>query len=86
MNTLIMLLKTNPAINACSLRSLLAEYVHKDVAVDCTYMRRFRQWVAYFHAVNPNYTDLTISEANLLLEMNPLSEEEHTVLIILLSE
>ena len=80
MNTVIMLLKTNPAIDTRSLRSLLAEYVHKDVAIDCTYMRNFRQRVAYFHATNPNYTDLTINEANLLLEMNPLSEEEHKVL------
>ena len=80
MNSLIMLLKSNPATNARSLRSLLTEYVHHDVAIDCNYIRNFRQRVAYFHAANPSYTDLTINEANMLLEKAPLSEEEHKVL------
>ena len=80
MNTLLMLLKSNPAIDTRSLRSLLLEYVHKDVSIDSTYIRNFRQRVAYFHAANPSYTDLTITEANSLLEMNPLSAEEHNVL------
>ena len=65
---------------AHSLRSLLTEYVHHDVAIDCNYIRNFRQRVACFHAANPSYSDLTINEANMLLEKAPLSKEEHKVL------
>ena len=80
MNSVIMLLKSNPSTDARSLRSLLTEYVHQDVPIDAAYLRNFRQRVAYFHASNPSYTDLSISEANMLLEKTPLTEEEHKVL------
>ena len=80
MNSVIMLLKSNPATNACSLRSLLSEYNHHDVVIDSTYLRNSRQRVEYFHASNPSYTDLTISKANMLLEKTPLTEEEHKML------
>ena len=55
MHSLCMLLKSNPATNDCALRPLLTEYVHHDAAIDATYIRQFRQRVAYFYATNPNY-------------------------------
>ena len=80
MNSLLMLLKSNPATNDCALRPLLTEYVHHDAAIDATYIRQFRQRVAYFYATNPNYLELFLEEANMLLEESPITEGEHKVL------
>ena len=80
MNSIVMLLKSNPATDACALRPLLTEYVHKDVVIDATYIRNFRQRVAYFHASNPNYSELSLEEVSMLLEKSPITEEDHKIL------
>ena len=80
MNGVILLLKSNPTTDARALRPLLNEYVHHDVAIDASYIRNFRKRVAYFHASNPEHTELNIDDANSLLKKSPLTDEEHKVL------
>ena len=80
MTSLVMILKTNPTTCSSTLRPLLSEYIHHDVALDASYIRNFRHRVAYFHAKNPNFKELSISDVGELLTKSPISEEEHRVL------
>ena len=75
-----MLFKRNPATNARSLRPMLAKYLHCDITIDETFIWNFRQRADYFHASNPNYKEFSMVEAQLLLDKNTISEEEHRVL------
>ena len=80
MTSLLMLLKANPTTSANALRPLLLEYIHHDVPLDSTYIRNFRQRVAYFHAKNPDFKELSISEASTLLDKSPITNEERKIL------
>ena len=80
MKTLIMVLKSNPSTNARSLRPLLLPYVTKEQDITSTFIRNFRQRVAYFLALNPNFSDLSIDEVNSLVSQKYMTEEEHKVL------
>lgn len=80
MTSVLMLLKANPTTSANSLRPLLLEYVHHDIPLDCVFLRNFRQRVALFHAQNPEFTDLSLSDAHSLLDKSPITKEEQSVL------
>ena len=80
MKTLIMVLKSNPATNARTLRPLLLPYVNNEQEITATFIRNFRQRVAYFLALQPNFSDLSIDEANSLVSRKYMTEEEHKVL------
>ena len=80
MKTLTMVLKSNHSTNARSLRPLLLPYVNKEQDITSTFIRNFRQRVAYFLALNPNFSDLSIDEVNLLVSQKYMTEEEHKVL------
>ena len=80
MNSILILFKSNPATYASSLRPILMEYVHRDIPLDTTYIRNFRQRVALFHTKNPTYKDISTEEANMLLEPSPVTEDESKIL------
>lgn len=80
MNSILMLLKTNPSISTNSLRSFLEEHVTDDTSLNCVFIRIFRLRVAYFHATNPNYIQLTMDDARKLIKSTPIAEDEHKIL------
>ena len=79
MNSLLLLLKAKPNTEARELRPILSEYLPSDIPIDATYLRNFRLRVAYFHAANPNYRDVTLQQTQGLLSRRDLTEEEHSV-------
>ena len=74
MNTLLMVLKTDPSTSSNALRPLLSEYLQNDIWINSTFIRNFRQRCAYYHAKNPNHVDVSIEEAELMVSHTNLSD------------
>ena len=81
MSSIVLLLKHNPSTSASLLRPLLSEVMPPTVSLDSNYIRNFRLRVAYFHAANPKYTEISHERAGLLLADSPITQKEHDILI-----
>ena len=80
LNTLLTVLKTDPSTSANALRPLITDSLSfNGTPIDATFIRNFRQRVAYYHAKNPNHVDVTLEDAQLILSKKTISDEEHKV-------
>ena len=78
--TILMVLKSNPSLSARDLRPILTQYIPSEQESDAKFVRNFRLRVAYFLAKNPNYNDLIYEQINGLVSKKYVTEEEHKVL------
>ena len=80
MNTLLMVIKTDPSTSSKALRPLLAKYLQNDIVLNSVFIRNFRQRCMSYIARHPHCCDVTIADAALMVSTKSISAEEHSVL------
>ena len=80
MNALLVILKEIQIADLRIIRRLMLKCIHHKQPLDAPFIINFRNRVVLYHARNPQYPDLPMKYAQLLVSRKELTTEEYNIL------